>query len=110
VKLLFDQNLSHRLVALLSDCFLGSVHVRNVGLARADDASVWAYASDHGLIIISKDSDFHQRSLLYGPPPKVVWIQRGNCTTADIEGILRRHLADLDSLQESPDTAFLIIG
>lgn len=109
MKLLFDQNLSHRLVALVSDCYPGSVHVPDVGLGRADDVAVWAYASNHGLIIVSKDSDFHQRSLLYGPPPKVVWIQRGNCTTPDIERILRRHLADVASLEQSPDTAFLII-
>ena len=39
MKLLFDENISPRLVAGLSDVFPGSVHVRDVGLARATDAA-----------------------------------------------------------------------
>jgi predicted nuclease of predicted toxin-antitoxin system len=73
VRLLFDENLSHHLVELLANCYRESTHVRDVGLGRADDEAVWNYAAARGLTIVSKDSDFHQRSLLYGPPPKVVW-------------------------------------
>ena len=109
MKLLFDQNLSFRLVATLSDCYPGSEHVRDAGLADAGDAAVWAYAAEHSLTIVSKDSDFHQRSLVDGPPPKVVWVQVGNCTTSDIERILRRHQQDIDSLERDPAAAFLII-
>ena len=89
MKLLFDENISPRLVAALSDVFPGSVHVRDVGLVRATDAAIWAYARDRGLTILSKDSDFHQVSFLRGPPPKVIWIRRGNCSTVDIEALLR---------------------
>ena len=85
MKFLFDENLSPRLVAGLSDVFPASVHVRDVGLARATDAAIWRYARGHDLAIVSKDSDFHQVSFLRGAPPKVIWIRRGNCTTADIE-------------------------
>ena len=49
MKLLFDQNLSHRLVGLLSAEFPGSQHVRDAGLAAASDPAVWAYAAAHGL-------------------------------------------------------------
>lgn len=41
MKLLLDQNLSHRLVPSLSDVCPGSVHVRDAGLAQADDEAVW---------------------------------------------------------------------
>ena len=109
MKLLFDQNLSFRLVELLSDCYPGSEHVRDVGLADADDAVVWAHAAEHSVTIVSKDSDFHQRSLVEGPPPKVVWVQIGNCTTSDVERILRRHQQDLEQLERDPAAAFLII-
>jgi predicted nuclease of predicted toxin-antitoxin system len=109
VKLLFDENLSPRLVALVADECPGSIHVRDVGLARADDAAVWEYASAPGMVIVSKDSDFHQRNLLFGPPPRVVWIQLGNCTTRDVERVLRRHLDDIASLEQSPTAAFLVI-
>ena len=109
MRLLFDQNLSARLVGRLADCYPGSEHVRDAGLASADDATIWAYAAEHALTIVSKDSDFHQRSLLEGPPPKVVWVHIGNCTTSDIESVLRRHQQDIDRLQQDQVAAFLII-
>jgi predicted nuclease of predicted toxin-antitoxin system len=74
VKLLFDQNLAPRLVAQVTDVFPGSEHVRNVGLAAADDVAVWEYAKAAGFAIVSKDADFRQLSFLYGSPPKVVWL------------------------------------
>lgn len=109
MKLLLDQNLSHRLVAALADTYPGSVHVREVNLATADDEVVWEYAREHGLTIVSKDSDFHQRSFLFGPPPKVIWIQKGNCTTSEIEDILRRHRHDLQQFLADKDAAFLAL-
>ena len=109
MRLLFDQNLSCRLVSMLSDCYPGSEHVRDAGLANAGDDAVWAYAAEHGLTIVSKDSDFYQRSLVHGPPPKVVWVQVGNCTTSEIERILRRHLHDIKLLDGDPTAAFLLI-
>lgn len=72
MNLLFDQNLSPRLVASLADAFPNSAHVRDVGLGRADDESVWRYAAENSLTIVSKDSDFHQLSFLRGHPPKIV--------------------------------------
>ena len=85
MKLLFDHNLSPKLVERLADVFLGSKHVRNLNLHKADDAQVWEYARMNALAIVSKDEDFHQLSFLHGPPPKVVWVRLGNCTTSDIE-------------------------
>ena len=78
MKLLFDENLSHKLVRLLEDLFPNSIHVRDVDLKSADDTLVWEYAKDNGLILVSKDADMHQRSFLFGPPPKVVWVRVGN--------------------------------
>lgn len=89
MRLLFDQNLSHRLVSMLEDFYPDSTHVRNVGLAAADDETVWRYATDNGYAICSKDSDFRQRSFLYGAPPKVVWRRLGNCATDEIAKLLR---------------------
>ena len=66
MKLLFDENLSHKLAILLLDIFPGSLHVRNVGLNAAGDAEVWEYAKNNELIIVSKDSDMHQRSFVFG--------------------------------------------
>lgn len=97
------------MVQRLASPYPGSVHVSAVGLARADDTAVWEYAARHGLTIVSKDADFHQLSFLRGAPPKVVWIRRGNCSTRDVEAILRGHSQDLIVFAASEDAAFLIL-
>ncbi len=70
MKLLFDENLWHKLVQLLEDLFPNSIHVREVGLKAADDPLVWEYAKDNGLILVSKDADMHQRSFCLALPRK----------------------------------------
>ena len=95
MRLLFDQNLSPRLDQSLRDLYPESLHVRSVGLESASEYVVWQYARDNRLTIISKDSDFRQLSFTLGYPPKVIWIRRGNCSTTEIESILRHRLADL---------------
>ena len=110
MKLLFNENVSPRLVAGLSDVFPGSAHVRDVGLSRATDAAIWNYARNHGLAIVSKDSDFHQVSFVRGPPPKVIWIRRGNCTTADIEALLRTSQTEILAFGAEEEAAFLALS
>ena len=104
MKLLFDQNLSPRLPQLLSDLYPDSIHVRDVGLKDATDTIIWNYAKQTGLVIISKDSDFQQRSLLFGHPPRFIWLRVGNCSVQLIHDLLRKHSAaihtfDLSSLE-----------
>ena len=76
MKLLFDENLSTRLAARLWDVFPGSVHVRDVGLARATDAATWGYAGDHDHTFVSKELDCHQLSFVRVAPLTVIWIRR----------------------------------
>ena len=109
MKLLLDQNLSPRLVKSLATLYPGSKHVRDVRLQNAQDDAVWNYARRNGFVIVSKDADFHQKSFLSGPPPKVVWIRRGNCKTADIETILRDHHRDLLAFGKDAEAAFLAL-
>jgi len=109
VKLLFDQNLLHKLVARLSDLFPGSTHVREIGLRSGSDAAVWGYARDHGLVIISKDEDFHQMSFVLGPPPQVVWVQLGNSSTADVEACIRANRSSIEAFEAEKQGAFLVI-
>jgi predicted nuclease of predicted toxin-antitoxin system len=110
VKLLFDQNLSYRLVAALDDLFPGSTHVRFQGMERADDPVIWQFAKDRGYAIVSKDDDFHQRSFLYGHPPKVIWLRLRNCPTSLIESTLRRHVTDILAFDTDPRLAFLVLS
>jgi predicted nuclease of predicted toxin-antitoxin system len=109
VKLLFDQNLSPRLCLHLADLGDTIVHVRSVGLEAADDAQVWAHAAEHQFTIVTKDADFNNRAFLFGPPPKVVWVHIGNCSTQDIEDLLRARHAELVSFAADPAAALLIL-
>jgi predicted nuclease of predicted toxin-antitoxin system len=110
MKLLFDQNLSHPLVGQLAAEFAGSAHVRDVGLAAAPDPDVWAYAAANGFSIASKDTDFQQRALLYGHPPKVIWVRLGSCSTAVIAVLLRSRLGDIRAFEADPDASFLALS
>jgi len=110
MKLLFDENLSPRLVVLLTDIFPDSVHVREVGLQAADDLAVWTYARDNGLVICSKDSDMHQRSFLFGYPPKIIWIRLGNCSTQEIADLLRNRMATIETFYVDDYASFLSLA
>jgi predicted nuclease of predicted toxin-antitoxin system len=72
--------------------------------------SGWDYAKQYGFVIVSKDSDFHQRSFVLGYPPKVVWVRLGNCSTADIERLLRHHADAIKAFDEDSETAFLSLS
>lgn len=110
MRLLFHQNLSPRLAGLLTNLYPGSIHVRDVELERADDQAVWSYAINHRLMIVTTDADLHQMSFLYGHPPKVVWIQRGNCSTNEIASILRTRHNDLAAFERDPESSFLALN
>jgi predicted nuclease of predicted toxin-antitoxin system len=103
-----DQNLSPRLVPALRDVYRGTTHVREHGLQSASDDEVWRFARERGCAILSKDADFLQMSFLFGPPPKVVWIRLGNCTSDRILDVL---LASRERVAafESDETAALLV-
>ena len=107
MSLLFDQNLSHRLPALLTAEFPGAEQVIAAGLASADDRTVWAYAAAHGLAVVSKDSDFAQLSASLGPPQKVIWLRVGNCPTRDVVALLRSRVADVQTFLADPTSDVL---
>lgn len=107
MKLLFDQNLSPRLVRHLADLFPNSSHVMELGLDQSFDREVWEYARQQDYLIVTKDVDFSEFSLLQGFPPKVIWIRRGNCSTQDIEHILRVNHAAIEVMNEDANTAIL---
>ena len=89
MKLLFDENLSPRLVELLAGDFPGCTHIELLGMRGGTDAAIWDYARANGYAIVSKDNDFRQRAFLEGPPPKVVWLAVGNAGTDRIAALMR---------------------
>lgn len=103
MRLLFDQNLSPRLVELLRDIFPDSDHLVFAGLDRASDAEVFEYAREHGFVIVTKDTDFQALSRQREAPPKVVWLGVGNRETRRIEQLLRGHREEIMNMDDDPN-------
>lgn len=95
MKLLFDQNLSHKLVEKLNDIFPESTHTRLNNLGDKLDSEVWDFAKNGNYTIVSQDSDFLEIALINGFPPKVIWIRKGNSSTNSMESILRENLGTI---------------
>jgi len=107
MKLLLDQNLSYKLVESLNGKFPDSNHVRILGLEFADDAKVWEYARINSFTIVTQDSDFYERSLIYGHPPKIIWITTGNVATQSIRELLLNNTEMIKDFAENPELACL---
>ena len=107
MKLLFDENLSFRLVPALADIYPESTHVREIGLLGADDLQVWNFAAEHGLMLVSKDTDFYERSLVFGAPPKIIWLRVGNCTVNETVTLLRSQYIVIRHFSEDATATFL---
>lgn len=110
MRLLFDENLSTRLVPAVADAYPESAHVVAAGLGGAPDERVWDHAAAGGYVLVTRDEDFHRLSVLRGPPPKVIWVRLGNCTTADVVRLLRVRAEQIARFLEHEDAAFLALG
>ena len=91
MKLLLDENLSRRLVPFLQHDYPGSSQVVLLGLESASDTEVWQAARDHDFVIVTRDSDFQELSLVWGQPPKVIWLKIRNQSRATTLKILLDH-------------------
>lgn len=110
MKLLLDENLSPKLPALIAAQFPGSLHIRDCGLKGATDEVIWEFARNNNFTIVSKDSDFYQRSLFYGSPPKLVWLRIGNCTRDDLVNLLLKHELEINALDADPLESVLVLS
>jgi predicted nuclease of predicted toxin-antitoxin system len=110
VKLLFDANLSPALVDRLHSEYPGSIHVRDADLRSGTDAQIWDHARAHGFAIVSKDTDFRERSFVEGFPPKVVWLDVGNAGTTQVDALLRRERQRVEQFGQSADESLLILS
>jgi len=109
VKLLFDENLSPRLVEALERDYPGSAHVRTLGLRGATDGAIWELARQEAYAILSKDNDFRQLSFLHGAPPKVIWLSVGNAGTEAILRFLRSRRAEIHAFEADTEASLLVL-
>ena len=109
MSLLFDQNSSPRLVSRLRAIYPNSAHVSDREMGVTDDHDIWEFAKNHGFVIASKDADFLDLSATLGHPPKVIAIRRGNCSTSEVEAILRFHYEDILGFYRDHDSGILVM-
>jgi predicted nuclease of predicted toxin-antitoxin system len=109
VKLLLDENLSDRIIHKIANLYPDSAHVKTLGLLNTDDVIIWDYAKANAFVIVSKDSDFHQRSLLYGHPPKFIYLRIGNSPTSKIVQTLRNDFHTITQFESSETESILVL-
>ena len=105
MKLLFDENLSRKLVSRLAELYPGSAHVVEFDLLERPDREIWDFARKGGFVIVTTDADFYELAAALGPPPKVVWLRRWTHPTRDAEFVLRR-----DAIRITDFVADLTLG
>ncbi len=90
MKLLFDQNISYRLIKRIIDLFPDSKQVRELGLENSTDIEIFDFAKRNDFAIVTFDSDFCDLNIIRGFPPKIICIRIGNTSTKNLENLLRK--------------------
>ena len=109
MKLLFDENLSRKLVVRLAELYPGSAHVETFGLLARSDRDIWEFARREGFIVVSADADFYELAATLGPPPKVVWLRRWTHPTRDAEFVLRRDAIRVTEFAAEAELGILVL-
>jgi predicted nuclease of predicted toxin-antitoxin system len=81
VSLLFDQNISFRIISKIASNFPTAKQVRQLGIENFSDIEIWQYAKQNDFTIVTFDADFFDLSNFKGHPPKIVWLRFGNTKT-----------------------------
>ena len=106
-----DENLSYKLAARCQDIFPGICCVSKIpelGEGTPDN-TVWAYAKTNNMAILTKDKDFIDYWQQFGPPPKVIRLDTGNCRLSILETIIRNnHIKILQFLNNSNNGLLVI--
>jgi len=91
VKLLFDQNISFRVVGLLKELFPEARHVKEFDLQFSADRQIWTFAEENHYDIVTFDADFYDLAALHGHPPKIIWVRLGNTSSRNLARIFSGH-------------------
>lgn len=102
MKLLFDQNISFRILNRLPAGFADCLHVKSVGLNNHNDMEIWQFAKKNGFTIVTFDADFFDLSLVRNFPPKIIWLRTGNMTTDKIVDCIILNYSNIVSFIDNP--------
>lgn len=92
MKLLFDQNISYRIIKHLGKYFPESKHVSQLNLLNSSDMEIWDFARKNEYVIVTFDADFYDLSVLAGTPPKIIWLRIGNTSTLNISNVMIKNM------------------
>ena len=109
MKLLFDQNISFRIVSKLNSVFPNSKQVREIGFEDIRDKLIWDFAKESDFTLVTFDSDFSDIASLKGNPPKIIWLRGGNMTTNGIVELLKNHQEIIKQFVESEGLKFISV-
>ena len=109
MKLLFDQNISFRILRLIEDIFPEASQVHVIGLKDKTDREIWEYAKKEKYTIVTFDADFYDFSLVWGHPPKIIWLRVSNHVTKEVANVLKAHSETIKLFSEDPELACLEI-
>jgi len=98
-KILVDENLPRTLLPALG---AGAQHATDLG-PRQSDEQLWLYARERGFVLLTKDTDFFDKLMLSGAPPKIVWVRTGNLRRVALEERITREWNSILTLLETSD-------
>lgn len=98
MKVLIDQNISHRIIPFLAEYFDILTHVRETGLMNSYDYQIFMYARETKYdAILTLDEDFQHHILIHNAPPKVIWLRVGNCSTKHLSDVIIQNIGDINA-------------
>jgi predicted nuclease of predicted toxin-antitoxin system len=104
MKLLLDENLSRRRLPFFQHKFPGSSQVTLLGLESASDQEIWLRAKNDGYVVVTRDEDFQELSLVWGTPAQVIRLRTPNLNRAAVLKMLLdykgqiHHALEIDSM------------
>ena len=109
MKLLFDENISYQIVKKIKETFPESAHANTIKSGKITDLEIFSYAKKNNLLIVTHDEDFIELQLVYGYPPKIIWLRAGNTSTQNIMLKLEEKKDEILSLFNNPEIGLIEI-
>ena len=109
MNLLFDQNISFKIIKRIENFLPNSKQVKSLKLENKSDKEIWEYAKKHKYVIVTFDSDFYDFSIIWGSPPKIIWLRTNDQRTETIVSLLKNHVLTINEFIENSEIACLEI-
>lgn len=97
-----DAQLPPQVAIWLSETFgIEAKALRDLGMRDATDKDIFSAAAAAHAVILTKDRDFVDMAMIFGAPPKVIWLTCGNCTNRHLRAVVLHQFDQAIRLLES---------